>query len=352
MGVCISHGTAAAYWCHASRVEADAKAAERLQRAELAEQGVWGEEPAPLPLAAACEALRGPRVKRCMSLQPSVKAADLRALAEAHELPLPLHIIVSDQGLRQKQDVVACHALRDSASFGPFYTMREGGNVVSPEVALVQLGRELDVVGWLLLAYEFCGTYTLDPSVPRGFKEREPLTSAAQVAEAAERLDGMKGIKTVRGGLRYLRDGSASPMETAIALMLSLPRRLGGAGIGGFEMNGSVVLGDAARKLYPRETCRCDLRFPAKQLALEYDSDAEHSTDAQKDSDALRRAALALEGIEVVSVRWEQVRTREGMAATLAQVAQKLRTAAPNVDGELFANLHARVTAKHSHPWD
>ena len=353
MAFCLSHTSAAAYWCWASRLEGISKSEQERELEELAQEGIWDAEPAPLPQEAACVLLSGPHTKSCSTLQPRINAKETAVFAAAHELSAPLHIGVCDQAFRQKKGATEGHVIAWCEDDAPFYPTPDGNDVISPTMALIQLGRQLDMIDWLLLAYEFCGTYTLDPTIPAGFRERAPLTSCQQLADAVNNLDGMKGIKTVRRALPYLCDGSASPKETGLALCLLLPKRMSGFGLAKPQLNAEIELGKAARKLYPRDTCRCDCHYAERALAVEYDSDAYHASEAEKDSDALRRAALSLEGLEVVPVSFEQVKTYEGMAATAAIIARKLKKPAPKPSDEDAArNLHARLMGTHTHPWD
>lgn len=353
MGFCLSHSTAAAFWCWASRIEADALDQRKREAAQLAEVGIWNIEPLPLPAKAASVILGGPHLRRCSALRPQISAKEVREFAGQHELALPLHITVSDQALRQKKGVTVGHVQAYSEESAPFYSVGENAFAVSPALALIQLARDLDLIDWLILAYEFCGTYTLDKSHPKGFRNRAPLTSAEQIAQAADQLPGLKGIKKVRRALKYLKDGSASPMETALAIALALPRRLNGLQLGAMELNVPIELGEKGRALYPRSACRCDFYYPSKKIALEYDSNAWHGTEEQRDSDALRRVALTAEGIEVVPVVFEQVRTYEGLVATGALLAKKLRQPVPApADEEAARALVERLFGHHTHPWE
>ena len=353
MAFCLSHESAAAFWCWASRVEATAKLAYEQERADLAEQGVFDMDPIEFPPEAACMLLAGPHAKQSSTLQPATRIKETRNFAESHELSLPLHIVVSDQAYRQKKGATVSHVVALDEDAAPIFPLADGNSVVSPALALVQMARELDLVDWLILAYEFCGTYTLDPAQPEGFAEREPLTSVEEIKQTIDALAGAKGIKTARAGLAYLANGSASPKETGLALELALPRRLHGFAIGTPQMNASIMLQAEARALYPRDTCRCDLFFPEKNVAVEYDSDAEHATEEKKDSDALRRIALSTEGLEVVPVRFEQVKTYAGMRATAKDIAKKcgvyLRA---DSDEKAAKALTARLMGFHAHPWD
>ena len=201
MGFCLSHSTAAAFWCWASCIEADALDQRKREAAQLAEVGIWNIEPLPLPAEASSVILAGPHLKRCSALRPQISAKEVREFAEAHELSLPLHITVSDQALRQKKGVTVGHTQAYSEDGAPFYPISNNAFAVSPALALLQLARDLDLIDWLILAYEFCGTYTLDRSNPKGFRNRAPLTSAVQIAQAADELPGLKGIKNVRRAL-------------------------------------------------------------------------------------------------------------------------------------------------------
>ncbi len=111
---------------------------------------------------------------------------------------------------------------------------------------------------------------------------------------------------------------ATSPPEVQTAMLLGLPQRLGGEGLGGFTHNERIVLGQTARTLSAKDCRYCDPYWD-DGLDLECQSTAFHDNDASFLSDADRSAALEAMGIRVLpmtSSRLGSVRSVEALAAT------------------------------------
>ena len=78
------------------------------------------------------------------------------------------------------------------------------------------------------LGFELCGTYdTTNGDV----RECAPLTTVDRLDAFLASLGPMHGKKNASYALRYVANNSASPRETALAMLLCLPYRMGGYGI-------------------------------------------------------------------------------------------------------------------------
>ena len=92
------------------------------------------------------------------------------------------------------------------------------------------------------MGYVLCSSYRIDANAENGIALREgddePLTSAARIGQYLAKVDGAYGTAKARRALAYVRDGSISPTESAMAMALSMPRRFGGFAAG------DVVLGE------------------------------------------------------------------------------------------------------------
>ncbi|MCL1895345.1 MAG: hypothetical protein FWG03_02225 [Clostridiales bacterium] len=133
--------------------------------------------------------------------------------------------------------------------------------VSSPEFCFLQMAGQLTLAKLIELGYELCGVYSMpnadDKNVPeRGFYNRQPLTSIKKLKAFLDSMPGVKGRKKAMRALRYLRDGSASPMETKLAILLTLPYMLGGYGFSLPEMNKRIAYRVGAdRKRFDKEEC-------------------------------------------------------------------------------------------------
>lgn len=129
-------------------------------------------------------------------------------------------------------------------------------------------------------------------------------------------------------------------METALAMALSMPPRLGGYGLPLPKMNYRVEArkggadGGAGGKSRPRYYL-CDLYWPGKRVDLEYDSDQEHVGPERISADAERRNDLQALGVTPLTATREQVMNDDGLDRLARQVGGALgvRVRAERVQG-------------------
>ena len=184
--------------------------------------------------------------------------------------------------------------------------------VSSPEFSFLQMADRLPLVKLIELGYELCGTYSLpteaDPEPPeRGFYYRKPLSSTGKLNAFVARMPGARGRKKAIRALRYLIDGSASPMETKLSILLTLPYLLGGFGLFMPELNSRIIPAKTAKRASSKAHYVCDLFWPDYNLAVEYDSDQHHTGSAQIAEDSKKRNALNVMGITVITVTKQQL---------------------------------------------
>lgn len=107
----------------------------------------------------------------------------------------------------------------------------------------------------------------------------------------------MNGKALAAHALQHVLDGSGSPMETKVALMLTLPAQVGGFGLPTPALNAQVSLAAEAIAGFGREKLRPDLWWDRFNLALEYDSSLSHADSSALGRDVRRRRAYTLSGI-------------------------------------------------------
>ena len=101
--------------------------------------------------------------------------------------------------------------------------------------------------------------------------------------------------------------GSASACETKLALLLGLPRRVGGYGLGMPELNYKIMLSDGARAAARRSFVRCDLCWPDSKIDVEYQSKFAHEGERARIRDSRRANALASMGWMTIAVTNEEL---------------------------------------------
>lgn len=95
--------------------------------------------------------------------------------------------------------------------------------------SFLQMAESFPLETLVVAGMELCGRYAV--SREGAISSRCPLTSASRLRRFVGQAEGMRGVKKARRALRFVMDDSASPMETSLALLLSMPRSLGGYGL-------------------------------------------------------------------------------------------------------------------------
>ncbi|MCL1896343.1 MAG: endonuclease domain-containing protein [Clostridiales bacterium] len=159
-----------------------------------------------------------------------------------------------------------------------------------------------------------------------------PLTNVKALKNLAGRMEGVNGQKNANRALRYIADGSGSPMETILFMLLTLPHQLGGYGLPAPVLNKRIDMAKAGISRSGKPYYVLDLFWPKAKLAIEYDSDSYHTGADRIARDAKKRSDLKARGITVITVTSGQVRS-----ATEFERIAKL----------ISRNLHGRLRFKN-----
>ena len=243
---------------------------------------------------------------------------DLRQMEIIREVTPPIHILVRNSNDRRKMpSYVKQHIFSMETPTGCFINVGNGIMMSSPEFCFLQMAKEFSLVELIELGYELCGTYSLsanaahaeEPTFPaRGFNIRPPLSSKKKLEDFIAGMPGVEGHKKAVRALRYISDGAASPMEAKLAILLTLPYKLGGYHFPMPEHNSRIVPVKTEKKSASKKSYACDLYWPDHGLAIEYDSDSYHTGPERIASDSKRRNALELMGVTVITVTNQQLR--------------------------------------------
>lgn len=240
-------------------------------------------------------------------------------------LTRPVHVLVDSPGARRDDiDGIACHACTRELPGASLADLGGGALTCTPGLFLLQLSRTLTLARLAMIAYEACGTYALSDLSSDGFRTRPSLYRAACLRSYVGRSGQAHGVKAIRKILPYVLDGSASPMETAQAMLLHFPYHLGGFGLPRPRLNQRIRLSGKARSMSPSDSYVIDLYWPDKKVACEYDGIAYHTGEQQIVSDSRRRHILNYMGIEVVRVTRSQIQDREAFAGIAELLARPL----------------------------
>ena len=241
------------------------------------------------------------------------------------ELSQPLHVLVGSGKERRKIDGLHCHVWTGQVPENSFYQIAPGLLVCSPEFLFLLMAKTVSLIRLIVLGFELCGTYRLgeakDPS--QGMREAKPLTSTVKLAAYLAKAGASPGIKNALQALKYVGDGSASPMETVLTMMLSLPPRFGGHGLPMPVLNHHFELPAELREVAGVSGFRCDLAWLPQMIGLEYNSDIYHTAPDRIAWDALRSNILTGMGITLFTVTKQQV-TDPAQLQCLAEDLAKL----------------------------
>jgi len=246
---------------------------------------------------------------------------------------LPVHILIKNPNDRRVSTIVRQHVFRADTPIGSFMNIGNGFLVSSPEFCFLQMAHDLDLIELIELGYELCGEYSLpvaSDKPEKGFYERKALTSTKKLRLFLDEMKDAKGLLKAKRSLRFVLDNSASPMETKLAMFLTLPYMLGGYGFEPPELNYHITLTQKAKKYFSKGYYSCDLFWPEANVAVEYDSDYFHTGSDRIADDSKRRNALASIGIRVITVTRQQLYS----SVELERVARVL---ASHLDKRLFS---------------
>ena len=165
----------------------------------------------------------------------------------------------------------------------------------------------------LKIAMEFCGTYStahggsitygLAPAIaPKDLVHQlDALVGAAEKnTDRRRRQEGapcirsrIHGLAAARRVAPFILGGSASPLETNVAITLALPAQRGGWGISGLTLNYRIDLSRQQREISDKRYIVVDGYVPQRRLAYECDSRMFH-TQIEKGYRDRERASAAL----------------------------------------------------------
>ena len=233
----------------------------------------------------------------------------------------PYEILVQSTAARHnKPNIRYLIAPRELPS-GSLIQLASGLLVCSPALSFCQTSRTLPLAQSIELGTNLCATYWLDwlDTIQTRTRGR-PLVTHEALSRFIEANSSFYGIKHARRAIQWVTNGSASPMETKLMILLTLPLRLGGFGFSGAQFNYQVNPGNARARL-EQSHFKIDIAFPRAKVGIEFDG-ADYHLDFSKD----RRRINALEslGWRIVSVDKQQLFSPTKMEKTADQIAKLL----------------------------
>lgn len=185
---------------------------------------------------------------------------------------------------------------------------------VDPRLCFIQAASWMSELELIEFGYELCGSYELPlratKTRPRGEEEigytvRRPLTTRTALQEFMKSHSDLKGSRAAAKALVRVRDGSRSPMETATALAIVMPKRQGGLGFKGVELNHRIDIPSEFRNLTASNYFKVDIFAPRKNAGVEYDGGA-HEEASRRAHDVERLATLNAMGTSIQTLTKSQ----------------------------------------------
>lgn len=230
----------------------------------------------------------------------------------------PIHSFVSDHAKGTSTKHLVTHVFSRAIPYGSFLDLGHGVCICTPQFAFMGMTTKLDLVDSVVLGMELCGAYSRwYPGLGRAEMSRIrsnhedlectyflPRAMRAQRAKAfVDRLSEFSGSANARTALKWVVDGSASPMETIVYLLLCLPKRLGGYGLPKPVLNPKLLISnpDGMKERYP------DLFWNGPNIDVEYNSDSAHRGEQARYRDSKREIELTVAHVRVLPLTRQQL---------------------------------------------
>lgn len=277
----------------------------------------------------------------------SRKADVLGSMPEEFAIPgRPVDVLIFDERQRRRSNDVTCHLWQTNLPEGAFYKAR-GVYISSPEFTFLQLASVLSIEQLIALGCELCGSYVLLPegvthpgSLDSMPKRLSPLTNAGKMGAFIEACGKARGKEKAARALKYVVDGSRSPMETMAYMLLCLPVALGGYGLPKPEMNAVIPLDDEAKAIARRGHCEGDLCWLDPKLDIEYHGEV-HVGASQMKSDVGRELGIEHMGWRVMTITSPQVLDAVQLEVVAKEAAARIgkRLRKSTIDAALQRNI-------------
>ncbi|MBQ9005244.1 MAG: DUF559 domain-containing protein [Atopobiaceae bacterium] len=221
-------------------------------------------------------------------------------------LTQPIQLIVWNRDDRRRTALSQSHVLTTQDGHYPAIHIADDLFSSTPEFTFLQMASLLDEAHLIFLGMELSGRYGLDAN---GVFPRDQACTPQMLTALIDNMPRIRGRTPARAAAPKVLDGAGSPMEAALALVLSTARELGGYGLERPELNHALPVEGRARKLWVDDFITPDLLWEAIKLVIEYDSDLHHTASSRIANDARRRDVLTEMGYRVITVTTEHMRS-------------------------------------------
>lgn len=274
-------------------------------------------------------------------------------------LGLPLYLLVTSRNERACGATVRQRLFLGELPTGAIVEGLHGYDVASPLMTVFTVSRRLSDLATLMLLSELCGSFSLcslperleralenvaveHPQLTSMKWERCPVTDKDEASlwrrprlvspEGLQRF--CREIAPYRGGKRFgniaqhVVQNAASPFEVEAALLIGLPRNMGGEGMRIKGMNVKIVLSERVKRLVDSEAVYADILLESAdgdiQVVLECQGKGTHGERGVNDSDAVRMTALQSMGYTVYLLTHDLISDEAKFSVTFKSICRDL----------------------------
>lgn len=247
------------------------------------------------------------------------------ALALLERVPPPLDVLVCSRAKLHLRGPFRTHLHAGALPPDSCTLIDHGVYLCGAPFVFLQLARGRELLPAIKLACYMMGTYSLDPAGVDGIVYRRPLTTIDDLATFLHANSRQKGSGVAAKALKHALPLCASPKEMELALLLTLPARMGGYALRKPQLNSPILLSPEARRLYPHSTCYVDLLWQEAHYGLEFNGRHHYESDMKIGDDEARRLALRRDGYTIESVTSQQLANAAQLDAVAENIAERLR---------------------------
>ncbi len=157
---------------------------------------------------------------------------------------------------------------------------------------------------------------------------RKPLIEIEELHRFTEKVKGEMWGRQFYEAAQQVMGIAASPLEVAGIMLLSHPRRAGGAEFKNIFVNDLTPLSNSARKIAGQKICYGDIvivnPITMKAVIIELQGEVIHGSGAVLDHDATRMTALQSMGYDVFLVTHDMLNDHNQLDAIIHSVCERL----------------------------
>ena len=184
----------------------------------------------------------------------------------------------------------------------PFMHVNNSLSFAGPELLLAQEAARGSLTSTALLAYELCGTYAHDPLAKTIRYGLDPVCDRASIRRFIQDTPGkIRGRSKLTQALAYVRENSWSPMESILALVLSLPLSKGGYGVRQLTLNRRAPDGQDCARIP-------DILLGSTKVGINYEGEGHFETVALTDAAIQAAACVSSESLAQIEMAGQSVR--------------------------------------------